>query len=43
MLVWEGKCHLCIWMVEMNGMGAYLKKLSILSFQVVEKTDKCLK
>ena len=28
---------------EMNGMGVYLKKLSILSFQVVEMTDKCLK
>ena len=28
---------------EMNEMGVYLKRLSILSFQVIEMTVKCLK
>ena len=28
---------------KMNEMGVYLKKLSILSFQIVEMTVKCLK
>ena len=43
MLGWEGDMSPVYWDGEMNVMGEYLKKLSVLSFQPLEMTVKWLK